>query len=159
MLDKYPDGDTQSLGPQLARALVYIEREEQYKLDALLSDMQESVQAAVAERPNAERTLLDLVAFHGLRQDQSKLTEAVKNYNASVKPDALRMVEALTIPIAYAIAGDSEALLDYLETLVEQFGPWEFYYYVINPTFDNMRDLPRFQALDNRYRQWLEQIQ
>ena len=61
--------------------------------------------------------------------------------------------------IAYAVAGDSEALLDYAEELVEQFGPWEFYYFAINPSFDNMRDLPRFQALDKQYRQWLEQQQ
>ncbi|GAH11892.1 unnamed protein product, partial [marine sediment metagenome] len=97
------------------------------------------------------------VAFHALRQDQTKLTEAVKAYYAGVKPDALRLVENRTIPTAYAVAGDSEALLDYVEELVEQFGPWEFYYFAIDPIFDSMRDLPRFQALDKQYRQWLGQ--
>ena len=96
---------------------------------------------------------------HGLRQDQIRLTEAVNNFYAAVKPDALRIVENRTIPTAYALAGDSEALLDYLETMVEQFGPWEFYYFALNPSFDIMRDLPRFQALDKQYRQWLEQHQ
>ena len=102
-------------------------------------------------------TLLNLVAFHALSQDQAKLTEAVKTYYAGVKPDALRLVENRTIPTAYAVAGDAEALLDYVEELVEQFGPWEFYYFAIDPIFDNMRDLPRFQTLDKQYRQWLEQ--
>jgi hypothetical protein len=62
------------------------------------------------------------------------------------------------IPTAYAIAGDSEALLALLEEMVEQFGPWEFYYFAIDPSFNNMRDLPRFQVLDKQYRQWLEQL-
>jgi TolB-like protein len=159
VLDRYLVADSQSLGPQFSRALVYLDRGEQDKLSILLTAMQESVEAAVRERPKAEATLLDLVAFHSLRKDQAKLTDAVKNYYAGVKPDALRIVENRTIPTAYAIAGDDEALLDYAEELVEQFGPWEFYYFVINPSFDKMRDLPRFQALDKAYRQWLEQVQ
>jgi len=159
ILNSYLVSSSQSLGPQLSRALVYIDRSEQDKLNTLLSEMQESVQAAVRERPDAPSALLDLVGFYGLRQDQAKLTEAVKAYYASIKPDALRMAFNRTIPIAYAIAGDSEALLDYVEELVEQFGPWEFYYFAINPSFDNMRDLPRFQAFDKQYRQWLEQQQ
>jgi len=157
VLDNYLFVDSQSLGPQFSRALVYLDRGEQDKLNTLLAAMQESVQAAVLERPNAEATLLNLVAFHGLRKDQAKLTEAVKNYYAGVKPDALRILENHTIPNAYAVAGDSGALLDHAEELVKQFGPWEFYYFAINPSFDNMRDLPRFQALDKQYRQWLEQ--
>ena len=28
----------------------------------------------------------------------------------------------------------------------------------LDPSFKNMRDLPRFQVLDQRYRQWLEQL-
>jgi len=158
ILNSYLVSSSQSLGPQLSRALVYVDRGEQDKLNSLLSEMQESVQAAVRERPDAPSALLDLVGFYGLRRDQTKLTEAVKAYYASVKPDALRIAFNRTIPIAYAITGDSEALLDYVEELVEQFGPWEFYYFAINPSFDNMRDLPRFQALDNRYREWLETL-
>ena len=66
-------------------------------------------------------------------------------------------MENRTIPIAYAVAGDSEALLDLLEELVEQYGPWEIYYFAINSSFNNMRDQPRFQALEKQYQQWLEQ--
>jgi TolB-like protein/Flp pilus assembly protein TadD len=157
ILDNYLVTDSQSLGPQFSRGLVYLDRGEQDKLNTLLSDMQESVQTAMRERPDAESTLLGLVVFHGLRQDQTKLTEAVKAYYAGVKPDAMRIVENRTIPTAYAITGDSEALLDYVEEMVEQFGPWEFYYFAIDPSFNDMRDLPRFQALDKQYRQWLEQ--
>ena len=109
-------------------------------------------------RPDAEATLSDLVALHGLRKDKARLTEAVRNYYEGVKPDAMRIVENRIIPIAYAIAGDAEALQDHAEELVKQFGPWEFYYFVINPSFDSMRDLPRFQALDRQYRQWQEQL-
>jgi TolB-like protein/Flp pilus assembly protein TadD len=159
LLDSYLQSDLQGLGPRFSQALVYLDRGEQDKFNSLLADMQESVETAMRERPDAEATLSDLVAFHGLRKDKARLTEAVKNYHAGVKPDAMRIIENRTIPIAYAIAGDAEALLDYAEELVNQFGPWEFYYFVINPSFDSMRDLPRFQALDKRYRQWLELIE
>ena len=158
VLDKYLVADSQSLGPKLSRGLIYLDRGEQDKLATLLSDMEKHVQTAMREQPNAVSTLLDLVVFHGLRKDQAKLTEAVKAYYAGVKPDALRILENRAIPIIYAIAGDSEALLDLLEELVELFGPWEFYYFAIDPSFDNMRDLPRFQALGKKYRQWLEQL-
>jgi len=124
----------------------------------LIADMQESLQTAERERPDAVTTLLGFVQLYGLQKDQAKLAGAVKAYYARVKPDALRIVENRTIPIAYAIAGDSEALLDLLGDMVKQYGPWEFYYFAINPSFNNMRDLPRFQAFDKQYRQWLEQL-
>jgi hypothetical protein len=103
--------------------------------------------------------LLFRVALYALQKDQARLTEAVKAFYSGVKPDAMRIIDNRIIPTAYAIAGDSEALLAYLEDMVEQFGPWEFYYFALDPSFNNMRDLPRFQALDKKYRQWLEQIQ
>ena len=102
---------------------------------------------------------MKLIAYQGLRRDKVKLAEAIENYYANTKPDALEPVFNRTIPLSYAIAGDTDALLDYIENTFEQFGPWEFYYYAIDPSFDSMRDLPRFQALDKRYRQWLEQVE
>ena len=158
VLDSYLVADSQSLGPQFSRALVYLDRGEQDKLNTLLSDMQESVQAAVAGAAGCRsHTVKPCMLSHGLRKDQAKLTEAVKAYYAGVKPDALRILENRTIPNAYAIAGDSGALLDYAGGTGRTIWPWEFYYFAINPSFDNMRDLPRFQALDKQYRQWLEQ--
>ncbi len=157
VLDNYRVTDSQSLGPDFARALVYLDRGEQDKLNTLIVKMQEDLQTAERERPDAESTLLGFVQLYGLQKDQAKLAEAVKAYYAVVKPDALRIVENRTIPIAYAIAGDAEALLAHADALVEQFGPWEFYYFAFDPSFNSMRDLPRFQAHDKQYRQWLEQ--
>ena len=159
VLEVYDSASSQSLGPALSRALVYLDRGEQDQLQALLSRMQADLQTTEREQPGEESTLLNRVRLHALEKDQIKLSAAVTAFYAGVKPDALRIVENRTIPIAYAIAGDSEALLDFLEELVEQYGPWEFYYFAINPSFDNMRDLPRFQALDKHYRQWLGQQQ
>ena len=158
VLDIYVAIDSQSIGPEFARALVYLERGEQDRLSELLFKMQADLQTAERERPGTESTLLDNVRFQGLKKDQAKLRAAVAAFYAGVKPDALRLVENRTIPTAYAIAGDSEALLDYLDELVERFGPWEFYYFAIEPSFDSMRGLPRFQAHDKRYREWLEQL-
>lgn len=158
VLDNYLSWDAQSLGPDFSHGLVYIQRNEQDKLATLIADMQKRLRTAGQERPGAELTLLGYIQLYGLKKDQLKLTEAIKAYYAGVKPDALRIIENRSIPLAYAIAGDSEALLAYLDDMVEQFGPWEFYYFTIDPIFDNMRDLPRFQAHDKQYRQWLEQL-
>jgi hypothetical protein len=158
VLYSYLSWDAQSLGPDFSNGLVYIQRNEQDKLATLIEDLQERLRTAGQERPGAELTLLGYIQLYGLKKDQYKLTEAIKAYYAGVNPDALRIIQNRTIPIAYAIAGDSEALLAYLDDMVEQFGPWEFYYFAIDPIFDNMRDLPRFQAHDQQYRQWLEQL-
>ena len=158
VLDNYLVKDSQSLGPDFSRGLVYLQRNEQDKLNTLIADFQETQQTAKLERPGTHITLQGFVQLYALQKDQAKLTGAVKAYNAGVKPDALRIIENRSIPIAYAIAGDSEALLTYLDDLLAQFGPWEFYYFAIDPVFDNMRDLPRFQAHDKQYRQWLEQL-
>jgi TolB-like protein/Tfp pilus assembly protein PilF len=158
VLESYLLKDAQSLGPIFSHGLVYLRRDERDKLNALIEDLQKSLQTAEREKPDAEATLLGFVQLYALQKDQAKLAGAVKAYYVGVKPDALRIIENRTIPIAYAISGDSEALLAYLDDLVAQFGPWEFYYFAIDPSFDNMRDLPRFQAHDKQYRQWLEQL-
>ena len=159
VLDVYVRSDSQSIGPVFARALVYLDRGEEEKLSELLIKVQADLQTAEREQPGEEYTLLNSVRFHALKKNQAELSAAVAAYYAGVKPDAMRIVENRIIPIAYAIAGDSEALLAYLEEMVELFGPWEFYYFALNPSFNNMRHLPRFQALDKQYRQWLEQQQ
>ncbi len=158
VLEVYVSTDWRALGSYFARALVYLDRGEQDKLQTLITDMHKNLQSAELAQRDDEVTMLNRVAYYGLTQDRAKLTEAVATYNAIVKPDALRILDVRTIPIAYAIAGDSEALLSFLENLVEQYGPWEFYYFTLDPSFKNMRDLPRFQALDKQYRQWLEQL-
>ena len=155
VLDSYPEKDLSGLGPEFSLGLVLNDRGEQDKLKALVRDME----AATQNQPDNEYNLLFRVALYALQKDQARLTEAVKAFYTGVKPDAMRIIDNRIIPTAYAIAGDSEALLAYLEDMVEQFGPWEFYYFALDPSFNNMRDLPRFQALDKKYRQWLEQIQ
>jgi TolB-like protein len=157
VLDRYGDADSQSLGPIFTRGLVYLHRDEPDKLLPLIEEFQQSLQIAQRERPDSEATLLGFVHLYGLQKDQARLTEAVKAYYAGVKPDALRIVENRSIPIAYALAGDTDGVLAYLDELVAQYGPWEFYYFTIDPVFDSIRNLPRFQALDKQYRQWLEQ--
>jgi len=159
VLDNYRLTDAQSLGPVFSRGLVYLERDETESLRLLIEEFQQSLETAERERPNTEANLLAYIQLYGLQKDRTKLAEAVKAYYAVAKPDALRIVEHRSIPIAYALAGDSEALLAYLDDMVAQFGPWEFYYFTIDPSFNNMRDLPRFQAHDKQYRQWLEQNQ
>jgi tetratricopeptide (TPR) repeat protein len=158
VLNHYLTTDTQnSLGRVFSRALVYLQQGRQDELSRLITDMQESQQAAMRERPDSSTTLLGFVQLYSLQKDQVKLAEAVEAYYAAVKPDALRIVENRTIPTAYAIAGDSEAFLAYLDEVIEQYGPWEHYYFTIDPAFNGMRDLPRFKAYDKQYRQWLEQ--
>jgi tetratricopeptide (TPR) repeat protein len=157
VLDRYGVADSQSLGPIFTRGLVYLHRDKPDKLLTLIEEFQQSLQIAQRERPDSEATLLGFVHLYGLQKDQARLAEAVKAYYAGVKPDALRIVENRSVPIAYTLAGDTEGVLSYLDELVAQYGPWEFYYFTIDPVFDGIRNLPRFQALDKQYRQWLEQ--
>jgi len=157
VLNNYPSWDSQGVGPMMSKAQVLLDRGEQDKLNVLLGEFEAAVLEAQREQPDKEYTLLSLVGLYALKHDQAKLADATEAYYAGVKPDAMRIIDNRTIPIAYAIAGDSEALLAYLDELVEQYGPWEFYYFAIDPSFNNMRDLPRFQAHDKRYREWLEQ--
>lgn len=157
VLNSYLQIDSQSLGPLFARGLVYLDRGEQGNLDILIEELKEQVDNFMQEDRKGEVTLQRVIQLYGLQKDKARLAEAITAYHAAVKPDALRLVENRSIPIALAVAGDTEALLNFIEKLVEQFGPWEFYYFAIDPSFDSMRDLPRFQALDKQYRQWLEQ--
>lgn len=155
VLDNYPEWDLTGLGPELARGLVFLDRGEQDKLQELVSDME----AATQNQPDNAYNLLRRVALYALQQDRARLTGTVKAYYASVKPDAMRIIDNRVIPTAYAIAGDSEAFIAYLDEVIEQYGPWEMYYFTIDPAFNGMRDLPRFQAYDRQYQQWLEQLQ
>jgi TolB-like protein len=159
VLDSYRLADAQSLGPEFSQALVYLDRGEMEELGTLIREMQEELLVADSERPNAEATLIGFVQLHALQKDKKKLAEAVDAFYDNIKPDALRIIDRRTIPIAFAIAGDSEALMEYLEDLVMKFGPWEFYYFTIDPSFNSQRHLPRFQALESQYHQWLEQQQ
>ena len=159
ILDTYPEWDLTGLGPDFSRGMVLLDRGQHIEFKALVSDMEAAMQIRRRNQPDSEYILLGQVGLYALQQDRAKLALAVKAYYDGVKPDAMRIVENRIIPTAYALADDSEALLSYLEEMVEQFGPWEFYYFAIDPSFDNMRDLPRFQALDKRYRQWLEQVE
>ncbi len=159
VLASYPVSDSQGLGSALSRALVLLDRGQTDELQELVDELETSTQLAQTAQPDKENTLLNQIVLYALQQDRNNLADAVKTYYAGVNPDAMRIMENRTIPIAYAIAGDSEALLDYLDELVQQFGPWEFYYFAIDPSFDSMRKLPRFQAHDKQYRQWLEQQQ
>ena len=72
--------DSQSVGPDFARGLIYLDRGEQDKLNELLVKMQEDLQTARRTRPGEEATLLNSVAFHALRKDQAKLKAAVAAY-------------------------------------------------------------------------------
>ncbi len=119
VLDAYPAGDVSGLGPEFSLGLVLNERGEHDKLRDLVSDME----AATQNQPDNEYNLLYRVALYALQKDQARLTEAVKAYYAGVKPDAMRIIDNRIIPTAYAIAGDSEALLAYLEDMVGAIRP------------------------------------
>ena len=45
-----------------------------------------------------------------------------------------------------------------LEAIVALFGPWETTMFILDPLFDPVRDHPRFVALAEQNRAWLETV-
>jgi len=117
--------------------------------------LQDFVDGLATQQPDSDATVTLEVALQGHRHDQAALRKAVERYHAVLKPDAMRIVEDQTPLLAYAYAGDADSVLDYLQQLVDQLGPWELYDVAVQPAFDRFRDLPRFKALMQQYQEWV----
>jgi len=108
--------------------------------------------------PDPDVSLSGLVMLYGMLGDREKLEQAIRRFETELKPDALRIVEDTSRPYAWAMIGDKDKALDYAEQLVEEFGIWEFHYFVLDPIFDGLRGEPRYKELALRYDRWLETV-
>ena len=130
-------------------------RGDEEALASYVRRLQDFVDGLETREPEGETTLTLQVALQGHRHDQAALRKAVERYNALLKPDAMRIVEDPTVLDACAYAGDADAVLAYMQDMVDQLGPWELYAVAIDPAFDRYHDLPRFKALMQQYRDWV----
>ena len=114
-----------------------------------------------AEKSTQERggSLGSLALTYALLGETEKLHSTIERFDTELKPDAMRPIENRSIIDAYAIIGDADRVFDYADKMVENFGPWELYYLVINPLFEPLRGEPRYKALALQYDRWLETVQ
>ena len=115
--------------------------------------------AAAEKSSDPDEPLSLLIKLYALLGDGQKLEIAIERFETELKPDVMRIVEDLSRPYAYAMIGDKKRALDYAQRLVDEFGPWEIYYFVQDPIFDSLRGDPRYKAMARQYEQWLETVQ
>ncbi|NND44183.1 MAG: tetratricopeptide repeat protein [Xanthomonadales bacterium] len=113
---------------------------------------------AADRSPDPDTPLASLIMLYGLLGDRDKLDDTVARFESELKPDALRIVEDQSRPTAWALVGDKDRVLDYAEQTVEEFGIWEFNFYVQDPVFDLLRGEPRYKLLALQYDRWLEGV-
>jgi len=87
--------------------------------------------------------------------DLDGVRDTIAAFEESRRPDAWAEVDYL---LAYATAllwaGAPEEALDYVDRLVQVRGPYIFLRLSIDPTFDPVRDHPRYLTLKADYEAW-----
>jgi TolB-like protein/cytochrome c-type biogenesis protein CcmH/NrfG len=101
------------------------------------------------------------VDLPGLMGDLDAVNGVVAAYEADLPGDIYSRYDLhyFDIARAYALAGDEEAALDYLEKQLLGTGPAKFIGAVIDPAFDSLRDHPRYRAMQEDYESWLKSSQ
>ena len=126
-------------------------------LAAELSGIGARLQGIRQTTANRESVLLGLAMLHALKGDRALLASVLEEYDRVRLPDALAPIDNdREVALILALAGDYPGALDRIERAVSGFGPWEFGVYALDPWFDGARDDPRFRALEDGYRRWLE---
>ncbi|NNJ65265.1 MAG: hypothetical protein HKP16_06845, partial [Xanthomonadales bacterium] len=95
------------------------------------------------------------IELPGLLGDLDGVRAAIADFEARDRPDAWR--ELIFLPrFARALirAGEVEAGFDYVDELVRRRAPWVYLQFTIDPTFDDLRDHPRYRALASSYEEW-----
>ena len=75
----------------------------------------------------------------------------------AVKLEPERADIAYGAACGYALAGDTEKALDWLQTAVER-GHQELWWARVDPDLDNLRDLPRFKEIMDEWGRWIEEL-
>ena len=74
-------------------------------------------------------------------------------------PDAVRHRERLEQGLCYLLAGDNEKALDAIERKMASHSVWDWRWFRQLPTYDTLRDDPRFVRLNDKYdRHMSEQV-
>ncbi len=95
------------------------------------------------------------VTLPGLMRDLEQVRRVTKDYEENSLPDEWGKINHYhAIAAAFARAGDKNAALDYLERLVTLYGPSAYLPMTITPAYDDLRDEPRYQALEFAYEAW-----
>ncbi|MFT5140864.1 MAG: TolB-like protein/tetratricopeptide (TPR) repeat protein [Rhodothermales bacterium] len=124
-----------------------------------LIELEKDLLAATSQATRKETYLSELVMLYGLLDDRDKLQQVIHRFETELNPDALRIIEVNPAPYAWTMVGEKSKALDSAEKMVEQFGPWEFYIFILDPIFESLRGEPRYKQLALQYDRWLESVQ
>ena len=127
-------------------------------LSSELESAKQRILRADRKTPDEESTLFSLVQVYALLGETEAMHSTISRMNSVLKPDAMRIVEVLSIPNAYAITGDAAGFLDYFDRVNERFGPWQMYPLVQNPLYQRFAGEPRYKLLALEYDRWLETV-
>lgn len=88
------------------------------------------------------------VTLPGLLRDLAAVRHAADDYDANAPRDEFAKINHYhAIAAGFALAGDNDKALDYLERLPVIFGPSAYMPMSITPAYDTLRNDPRFKAI------------
>ncbi|MBT8068774.1 MAG: hypothetical protein KJO09_16135 [Gammaproteobacteria bacterium] len=91
----------------------------------------------------------------GLLGDLDGVRAAARDYEQNAAPDAIYdLLRHQAIADAFARAGDPDTAFDYVDRVIEVAGPPRYLALSINSAFDDVRDHPRYLALQAKYEVW-----
>ena len=105
-------------------------------------------------KPNGAITPVYLPSLLG---DSEAVHAVAEAYLAAPPNDAWAQVAHIAaIARAFARVGDAAATFECLAEIADRFGPQIFLAASVEPAFDHLRDDPRYQSMEQDYRQWVD---
>ena len=138
---------------------VFVLRQLGQEADAarLLGSVREHLELTLQDSPRLDEERKLQAATLALAQDRSKAKAALAELLADPPKDKLWLAEeGFVLLAALAAAGENADALDLVEVLMDDCSPAQFARVLLAPSFDGLRDEPRYRMLEARYRAWLE---
>ncbi len=142
---------------ELARARVMLALGETDAARSLLMEIQARINSADVPYPEGWQANAQYypVLLPGMLGDLAGVRDAIADLEANQRPDAWAQPDYF-IEIARALirSGEIDEALDYVDRIVEQFGPHVYFRLSIDPAFDDARNHPRYLELKALAEAW-----
>ena len=134
---------------EVYRAMAYIDAGKEKELQETLDEIARILQKTPHEREHDWRPDAPYfpVTIPGLHRDLEAVHEQIEYFTANAPKDEFgKLNHYPAIAAALVRAGDHEGALDYLEQLINLFGPNAYLGMSITPAYDPLHNHPRYQA-------------